>query len=94
MTTPEKSSPQPVPDMARVGDRLWRELRYARTNGLQRAVVPYWDYPSWSKPKKAPARAVVRCGRCDGLGAIASFSARYSGKCFACNGSGTRLGRR
>jgi hypothetical protein len=33
-------------------------------------------------------RVAVKCGRCDGKGAIASFTARYSGKCFACGGSG------
>lgn len=32
----------------------------------------------------------VPCGRCDGKGAIASFTTRYSGKCFACSGSGYR----
>lgn len=32
----------------------------------------------------------VKCGRCDGVGAIASFSIKFSGKCFACGGSGVR----
>lgn len=36
------------------------------------------------------ARVAVKCGRCDGKGAIASFTTRYSGKCFACSGSGHR----
>ncbi len=32
----------------------------------------------------------VMCGRCCGKGAIESFSVHYSGKCFACGGSGVR----
>jgi hypothetical protein len=43
-----------------------------------------------SKTQKAQMVA-VKCGRCDGRGAIASFTTRYSGKCFACGGSGKRL---
>lgn len=38
--------------------------------------------------RKPPAIYVKKCGRCNGAGAIACFSAQYSGKCFACNGTG------
>lgn len=38
--------------------------------------------------RKLPSVYVKKCGRCNGAGAIACFSAQYSGKCFACNGAG------
>jgi len=75
-----------TPDQERwLSGRLWAELRH----GLYRNGQHSWDAPL--TPKRAPQKYVaVKCGRCNGKGAIASFSIRYSGKCFACDGSGIR----
>jgi len=76
----DQRSPEEEARLARV---LWWELHGPRHNGR---------HPSWDKPlnPKPGTKVAVQCGRCCGAGAIASFSARYSGKCFACNGSGVR----
>jgi hypothetical protein len=75
-----------TPDQERwLSGRLWAELRH----GLYRDGRHAWDAPL--TPERKPQRYVaVKCGRCNGKGAIASFSIRYSGKCFACDGSGVR----
>jgi hypothetical protein len=49
-----------------------------------------WDAPITPKRRRSE-QVAVKCGRCNGAGAIASFSARYSGVCFACGGSGVRF---
>lgn len=79
-----------TPDqLQRLGRKLWVELR-AEVRYPIPGRIPCWDV--LLTPKRKPATTVaVKCGRCDGEGAIASFSVRYSGVCFACGGSGFRL---
>jgi hypothetical protein len=77
-----------TPDQMRhLCGHLWACLHFAPQD---KPGIPAWDIPI--TPKKRGARKVaVKCGRCDGKGAIACFSAQYSGKCFACDGSGFRF---
>lgn len=77
-----------TPDQSRwLSGRLWCELTSTTYPPLTKNV--WWDLPL--NPKRKQSKSVgVTCGRCNGAGAIASFSIRYSGKCFACNGSGVR----
>lgn len=64
-----------------ISARLWAEMRAGRE---------WWDRPL-NPTRRRTATVAVKCGRCDGKGAIASFSVRYSGVCFACGGNGFRL---
>jgi hypothetical protein len=78
-----------TPDQERwLGSQLWNELRnpLADRNGHGRNA--WWDLPLI---RKQSAHVAVKCGRCNGDGAIASFSLKYSGVCFACGGSGFRF---
>lgn len=79
-----------TPDQQRqLRSKLWTELR-AEVRYPTAGSIPFWDLPLNPKRKRSTTVA-VKCGRCDGKGAIASFSVRYSGVCFACGGSGFRL---
>lgn len=79
-------------ELDKVGWKLWNELRGEVRHPDPGSLVPYWDRPLARKvATRRPARVAVTCGRCNGAGAIASFSARYSGKCFACSGSASIL---
>lgn len=71
---------------ARLSRVLWWELH----GPVQDGRLLSWDRPITPK-KRRSTKVAVKCGRCDGKGAIACFSAQYSGKCFACGGSGFRL---
>jgi hypothetical protein len=81
------SAPGPdalTPDQERwLSGHLWAGLRAPPC----RDGSHMWDAPITPKKRKNGTVAVI-CGRCQGAGAIASFSARYSGKCFPCGGSG------
>jgi hypothetical protein len=67
--------------------QLWIEMRHGCAQWWDRPLCPVYE----PRKRKPSTRVAVRCGRCDGAGAIASFSVRYSGVCFACGGSGFRL---
>jgi hypothetical protein len=70
----------------RLGNVLWWELHSPTQGGTSQL----WDRPITPK-KRRNEKVAMKCGRCNGAGAIACFSAQYSGKCFACGGSGFRL---
>jgi hypothetical protein len=76
-------------ELQRVALRLWAEMR-AEVRHPVAGRNAWWDQPLTVKQKPS-ATVAVKCGRCDGKGAIASFSVRFSGVCFACSGSGFRL---
>ena len=69
--------------------QLWAEIKSEWTcaHWWSRPITPIYE----RREHKPSTKVAVKCGRCDGKGAIASFSVRYSGVCFACGGSGFRL---
>jgi hypothetical protein len=71
-----------------LGGHLWCGL--TSTAFAERGGIPCWDVPITPK-KRHTEKVAVKCGRCNGEGAIACFTQRYSGVCFACGGSGFRL---
>lgn len=76
------------PYAQQIGAQLWAEINseLGCAHWWARPLCP--AYPPHSK--KTSTKIAVQCGRCCGAGAIASFSIKYSGKCFACNGSRVR----
>lgn len=77
-------------ELEQIGWKLWNELRGEVRHPVPGSLVPYWDRPLIQKTDNRGPVAIT-CGRCNGACAIASFSAKYSGKCFACGGSGVRF---
>ena len=79
-------------ELGRIGVKLWLELTETPGKGdkpCKPGSIWRWDVKP-PKPRK-DSRVWDRCGRCNGHGSIACFSAQYSGKCFACQGRGLRL---
>lgn len=79
-------------ELGRIGVKLWLELTEQLCKGDKPAKpgsIPRWGMKP-PKPKK-DSRVWDVCGRCNGYGSIACFSAQYSGKCFACQARGVRL---
>lgn len=80
--------PELGPYEQQIAVQLWAEIK------SEWSCAHWWSRPLSPAPppaRKRTPKIAVTCGRCNGAGAIASFSLQYSGKCFACNGSGVRF---